>query len=1000
MSTLSPDQWSLLNTYLDKALTLSETDRAQWLDALRNENAGVARQVEELLKEHKAVRKEGFMEGTPISMQDVPGLAGQAVGAYRLVAAIGQGGMGTVWLAERSDGRFERKAAVKFLSTSLIGGGGEERFKREGAILGRLSHSNIAELMDAGVSSAGQPYLVLEYVEGEPIDVYCDTHKLDVRARIRLFLGVLEAIAHAHANLIIHRDIKPTNVMVSKEGSVKLLDFGIAKLLEGEGQPGAATFITQEAGSAFTPLFAAPEQLTGGAVTTATDVYELSVLLYVLLTGRHPVGSGARSAAEVLKAIVEAEVPRPSATLASASVDLAAQNRGTTPDKLRRQLSGDLDAIVLKGLRKDPSQRYVTAEAFAEDLRRYVAGEAVIAQPESSWYRTKKFLLRQRWAVASVASVVLALAAGLSAALWQAHVAKNESRVAKAMEGFLEDIFRANTSSQDDPVKARQTTARELLDIGSRKIDQEMRDVPEAKLRILSTLGSMYSDLGLGEQSATLRRKRVDLARSLYGSNSLELVEPLIQLGGAMHTSGSMTEGEQVLLEAKRILDEHHDLTSEQRGDLDIMLAQHYESSDLKMAVEYGRQAVEVYRRYPKARMAPEALYEEALMLPMLGRSREAEPLLKEAIQLSIKIDGDPNISLARFYAYIGQAQQDLTEFAAADESLRKALDAARKLNGEDHVDTLETELRLGAFLIATSRTAEGLGHTARAKDILLRTHRDEDPFFAPQAYLEYGRGLANVGRWEEGLGYVEKAVENRRKNRPGTRYLAQMLYLQAYILIDMGRYSEASRLIDEADVIAKKTNYPTPYMAADERARLLIATGRSGEADAALDAFHPPPPVQGTLELDSLRVQVSRAENAFARGDAENARRLAAQVLEELSNSAARDYLKWLEARAALVQGLANLQLGHPSDALPLLQRAVALRQSMLDATSPLLALARIGLANCYLDLGESDKAQALSDAAAKAMASHHEVGNQYLKPLKDLQARLRRGSFSRRAG
>jgi len=206
--------------------------------------------------------------------------------------------------------------------------------------------------------------------------------------------------------------------------------------------------------------------------------------------------------------------------------------------------------------------------------------------------------------------------------------------------------------------------------------------------------------------------------------------------------------------------------------------------------------------------------------------------------------------------------------------------------------------------------------------------------------------------------------------------------------------------LIDEADVIAKKTNYPTPYMAADERARLLIAAGRSGEADMALDAFHPPPTVPGTLELDSLRVQVSRAENAFARGDAENASRLAAQVLEELSNSAARDYLKWLEARAALVQGWAILQLGRPSDALPLLERAVELRQSTLDSTSPVLALVRIALANCYLDLGESDKAKALSDAAAKAIATHHEVGNQYLKPLKDLQARLRRSSSSRRAG
>jgi serine/threonine-protein kinase len=383
----------------------------------------------------------------------------------------------------------------------------------------------------------------------------------------------------------------------------------------------------------------------------------------------------------------------------------------------------------------------------------------------------------------------------------------------------------------------------------------------------------------------------------------------------------------------------------------------------------------------------------------MMGRSREAEPLLKEAIQQSIKIDGDPNINLARFYAYMGQTEQDLTEFAAADESLRKALDAARKLNGEDHVDTLETELRLGAFLVGTTRTAEGVEHTARAKDILLRTHRGDDPFFAPQAYLEYGRSLANVGRWEEGLVYVTKAVENRRKNRPGTRYLAQMLYLQAAIFIDMGRYSDAAKLLDEADIIAKKTNYQTPYIAADQRAKLLVATGHTAEADAALDAFHPPRSVEGTLELDSLKLQVSRAENAFARGDARKASQLAAQVLQELEKSNARDYLRWVDARASMVQGWATLQLGHPSGALPLLQRAVELRESTVDASSVLLALARIGLANCYLDLGESDKAKVVSDAAAKALAAHHEVGIQYLKPMKDLQIRLQRASSVRHA-
>ena len=994
MSALSPERWNALSPYLDKALTLSEAERGEWLAALRAQNPDLAGQLQELLGEHQAAQREAFLEKSPIALPKSPGLAGQTLGAYRLASPIGHGGMGTVWLAERSDGRFERKAAVKFLNIALMGHGGDERFKREGAILGRLSHPNIAELLDAGVSPDGHPYLVIEYVEGEPIDTYCDGRKLDVKARIRLFLDVLGAVAHAHANLIVHRDIKPSNVLVSKDGLVKLLDFGIAKLLEGEGQPGTATLLTHEGGSAFTPQFAAPEQLTGGAVTTATDVYELAVLLYLLLTGQHPNGAGAKAPADLVKAIVETEPPQASALTTSEAGRNAAESRGTTPEKLRRQLRGDLDAIVLKGLRKQPAERYISADAFAEDLRRYLNGTPVIAQPESKWYRAKKFVSRRRWAVTSVASVVLALAAGLGAALWQAHIARRESRMAIAMEGFLEDIFRANSSDQDDPVKARQTTARQLLDIGAKKIDQQLSDVPEAKLRILSTLGTMYADLGLGDEAVTQQRKRVDLARRQYGKDSLEVAAALTDLGSVLHTSSSVSEREGVLLEAKRILDERRDFSSKRRGSLSIMLAQHYESSDMQKALGYSRQAVDVYRKYPGEPMLAEALCEEGIQFTTLAQPRQSEPLLREAVQVSIKLEGDPNANLPRYYAYLGETQQELTEFAGAEESLRRALVAARKINGEDHVDTLETELRLGIFLGATSRTAEGLEHIERAKQILLRTRGADDPFFAPQVFLEYGRALANAGRWEEGLVYVLKAVENRRKNRPGTRYLSQMLLLQASILIDVGRYAEAERVLDDARDIAKKVNYPTTYMAADERARLLIATGRAGEADAALDAFHPATPVPGTLELDSWRVHVARAENALARGDNQLAAQLAAKVLQEVSATGARDYVKWLEARAAFVQGQADLQLGQPREALPLLQRAVELRKSTVNASSPVLALAQTELAECYLDLGDSEKAKGIAAEAGKALAAHRELNSRYTRPLQDLKKRLRQPS------
>src|SRR6202453_5082830 len=260
MSTLSPDQWQALSPYLDQALAMTDDERGAWLSSLGEQDPALAAQLVQLLSEHRLLAQEGFLENRRFALPNSSGLAGQTIGPYTLISQIGQGGMGSVWLARRSDGRFERQAAVKFVNSGLAGRATEERFKREGSILGRLTHPHIAELLDAGISSDGQPYLILEYVDGEAIDQYCDEHKLDVEARVGLFLDVLAAVAHAHANLIVHRDIKPSNVLVTTSGEVKLLDFGIAKLLEGEGQAGAATLLTHEGGSALTPQYAALDE--------------------------------------------------------------------------------------------------------------------------------------------------------------------------------------------------------------------------------------------------------------------------------------------------------------------------------------------------------------------------------------------------------------------------------------------------------------------------------------------------------------------------------------------------------------------------------------------------------------------------------------------------------------------------------------------------------------------------------------------------------------------
>src|SRR5579863_4080865 len=410
MRTLSPERWQIISPYLDQALAMTDDAQAVWLSSLRQQNPELAAELAALLDEHRVLAQEGFLEkGSPV-WSSAPGLAGQTIGPYTLISQIGQGGMGSVWLAHRSDGRFERQVAVKFVNLALAGKGGEERFKREGSILGRLAHEHIAELVDAGVTPSGQAYLVLEYVQGEPIDQYCDRHKLDLEARVRLFLDVLAAVAHAHANLIVHRDIKPSNVLVTTGGEVKLLDFGIAKLMEGEGQTGVATLLTHEGGSALTPQYAAPEQLTGQPVTTGTDVYALGVLLYVLLSGRHPAGSSLRSPAELVKAVLELEPPRASDAITTNDSKLIVERRGTTPDKLRRGLRGDLDTIVGKALKKNPQERYASVVALGDDLRRYLRHEPISVRPDAISYQLRKYVRRHRVGVTVAAALVLLLA--------------------------------------------------------------------------------------------------------------------------------------------------------------------------------------------------------------------------------------------------------------------------------------------------------------------------------------------------------------------------------------------------------------------------------------------------------------------------------------------------------------------------------------------------------------------------------------------------------------
>jgi len=432
MKPVDKARWARVSPLLDEILELDGSARAQRLQALREQDAPLADDLDAVLGQLNAPDRNAFLERPALWREAT--LAGQTFGAYTVERELGQGGMGSVWLARRTDGRFEGFVAIKFLHAGLLGRGGAERFEREGNILARLAHPNIARLLDAGVAQGGaQPYLVLEYIDGVPIDRYCEDNALDTAARVRLFLDVLAAVAHAHNRLILHRDLKPSNILVTAVGEVKLLDFGIAKLLHDATVPAAATEITQVAGRAFTLQYAAPEQLQDGDVTTATDVYALGVLLYVLLGGVHPTAAFTTAPLDQMRAVIEAEPKRLSDAV---QLDSTAGS-ATAKLKLARALRGDLDNIVAMALKKAPSARYANAALLADDLRRYLNDEPVAARPDAAAYRLGKFMRRHRLGVAAGSVVVLALTVGISVALWEANEARQQRVQAEGLIEFM-----------------------------------------------------------------------------------------------------------------------------------------------------------------------------------------------------------------------------------------------------------------------------------------------------------------------------------------------------------------------------------------------------------------------------------------------------------------------------------------------------------------------------------------------------------------------------------
>ena len=567
MHVIDPERWQQLMPLLDEALDLAPEARAAFLTdtdpALRadlerllaaDEEAGDF--LDDSASDWAATLIEELERATAEPTLD----EGALVGPYRIVRTLGQGGMGTVYLADRADGQFEQRVALKLIRPGMGRHEILRRFLQERQILARLQHPNIARLLDGGITAEGQPYFAMEFVDGQPITEYCDARRLGIDERLHLFRAVAEAVAYAHLNLVVHRDIKPSNILVTERGVPKLLDFGIAKLLHETDSED--TLIETQAGlQVMTPEYAAPEQVRGDAVTTATDTYALGVALYELLTGHRPYYFDKRTPAEIERVICNQPPARPSTVVARATD--APQSDGSTtaitPEtiaaaralpmrRLRRHLSGDLDTILLKALRKEPHRRYANAEAFVEDLRRLREGHPVRARKDTVGYRVRAFVRRHRAGVATTVAVAVLLLAGLGGSLLQMRSAASEAARTEAVRDFVVDLFDAPPDNLNRPFAAS-----DLLTRGAVRAQTEWAGRPEVQADLLALLGTLSAQQGLPEQARTLHEQALTVRHSLYGPDHADIGTSLHALGELALARDALDEAEALLRQSLQI---------------------------------------------------------------------------------------------------------------------------------------------------------------------------------------------------------------------------------------------------------------------------------------------------------------------------------------------------------------------------------------------------------------------------------------------------------------
>ena len=790
---------------------LPEAEREARLEALDRSDPELGLAVRRLLVSD--ARAEGFLDepaperlGALRSFEDAADDAddepatpvGERIGPYRTLRLLGRGGMGEVFLAERVDGQFEQRVALKLVKRGMDSEEILSRFRRERQILARLSHPNIARLFDGGRAEDGRPYFALECVDGEPITAHAVRRELSVDQRVRLAAVCCEAVDAAHRSLVVHRDLKPSNILVTKDGEVKLLDFGIAKLLESED---ADATVTRRDARALTPAYAAPELILGEPATTAADVYSLGVVLYELLTGTLPFERKGTAARRLEAGLADEVLERPSERARRVHAE---SHRGA---REARRLAGDLDNIVLTALRREPERRYRSAAALGEDLRRHLSGQTVRARPDTFLYRTGKFLRRHRAGAAAAALVLAALVAGLAGTTWQARRAQAHAREASAqalraarVKEFLIALFEVADPEQSG---GETVTARQILEQGTRRLRTELAAEPDIQADLFDAVARIDLGIGLLEPAATLAEESLALRRTKLGSGDPGIANSLAALGAVRMGQGKLDEAERELSEALASLESREGPSSLNvaRVKSDYSQALFWKGR-VAESEKLERQVYETYRRVLGSEHVQTAIHLRNLcvLLEDLDRLDEAEQACRDS-------QGVLERHLGPGHANLGQSYQDLASLldrrgksAEAERLYRRALEVRRTMLGPNHPATGQNLQLLALFLLNEGRLDESEAAYREALALFARI----DPNHFEVAKCRNGLALieSRRGHYDAAEAILREVVAFFRASLgdghafvwQGTGNVAEQLVLQ-------GRLEEAERL--QRDVLA-----------------------------------------------------------------------------------------------------------------------------------------------------------------------------------------------------